>query len=41
MKLDQYDYCGGAALGFIMLVASFVILLISNGLQAWDQKRRG
>jgi sulfate transport system permease protein len=41
MKLDQYDYSGGAALGFIMLVASFVILLISNGLQAWDQKRRG
>jgi len=41
MKLDQYDYSGGAALGFVMLVGSFIILLISNGLQAWDQKRRG
>lgn len=41
MKLDQYDYAGGAALGFVMLLASFVILLISNGLQSWDQKRRG
>ena len=41
MKLDQYDYTGAAGLGFIMLLASFVIVLISNGLQAWDQKRRG
>ena len=41
MKLDQYDYTGGAALGFVMLMGSFVILLVSNGLQAWDHKRRG
>ena len=41
MKLDQYDYAGGDALGFVMLVGSFVILLISNGLQSWDHKRRG
>lgn len=41
MKLDQYDYAGGAALGFVLLLASFVILLISNGLQAWDHRRRG
>ena len=41
MKLDQYDYTGGAALGFVMLLASFVILFVSNGLQAWDHKRRG
>ncbi len=40
-KLEQYDYAGAAALGFVMLVVSFVILLVSNGLQAWDQKRRG
>jgi sulfate transport system permease protein len=41
MKLDQYDYTGGAALGFVMLLGSFFIVLVSNGLQAWDQKRRG
>ncbi len=40
-KLDQYDYSGAAALGFVMLLCSFLILLVSNGLQAWDQKRRG
>lgn len=40
-KLEQYDYAGAAALGFIMLLASLVILLISNGLQAWDNRRKG
>ena len=40
-KLEQYDYSGAAALGFVMLVAAFVILLVSNGLQAWDNKRKG
>lgn len=41
VKLDQYDYYGAAALGFVMLLASFVILVLSNGLQSWDNKRRG
>ncbi len=40
-KLEQFDYAGAAAVGFVMLVVSFIILLVSNGLQAWDQKRRG
>lgn len=40
-KLEQYDYTGAAALGFVMLMASLVILLLSNGLQAWDNKRKG
>ena len=40
-KLEQYDYSGAAALGFVMLCASFVILLISNGLQAWNNSRNG
>ncbi|MDD5201390.1 MAG: sulfate ABC transporter permease subunit CysT [Terrimicrobiaceae bacterium] len=40
-KLENYDYTGAAGLGFIMLLASFVILLISNGLQAWDNRRKG
>lgn len=40
-KLEQYDYTGAAAIGFVMLVGAFVILLVSNGLQSWDNKRRG
>jgi len=40
-KLEQFDYSGAAAVGFVMLVASFGILLLSNGLQAWDNRRKG
>jgi sulfate transport system permease protein len=40
-KLENFDYTGAAGIGFAMLLVSFVILLISNGLQAWDNKRRG
>lgn len=40
-KLEQYDYAGAAAIGFVMLAASFVIVLLSNGLQSWDARRRG
>lgn len=40
-KLEAYDYSGAAAIGFVMLVASFAIVLISNTLQAWDARRRG
>lgn len=40
-KLEQYDYSGAAAIGFVMLVVSFFVLLVSNGLQAWDNKRKG
>jgi len=40
-KLEAYDYSGAAAIGFVMLVASFAIVLVSNSLQAWDARRRG
>jgi sulfate transport system permease protein len=40
-KLENYDYAGAVGLGLVMLVASFVILLISNGLQTWDNHRKG
>lgn len=40
-KLEQYDYSGAAALGFVMLAVSFAVLLVSNSLQAWDNKRKG
>jgi len=40
-KLEQYDYTGAAGIGFVMLLASFVIVLVSNGLQAWNNRRNG
>jgi len=39
-KLEQFDYAGAAAIGVVMLVASFVMLLALNGLQAWSASRR-
>lgn len=39
IKLEQFDYAGAAALGFIMLVMSFVMLMSINLLQAWGRRR--
>jgi sulfate transport system permease protein len=39
-KLEQYDYAGAAAIGVVMLGASFIMLLAINGLQSWAAKRR-
>jgi len=39
-KLEQFDYAGAAAIGVVMLAASFVMLLALNGLQDWAAKRR-
>jgi sulfate transport system permease protein len=39
IKLEQFDYAGAAALGFIMLSMSFVMLLSINLLQAWGRRR--
>ena len=38
-RLEQYNYAGAAALGVILLVISFAILLLSNLLQSWNNKR--
>ena len=40
-KLEQYDYTGAAGIGFVMLLASFVIVLISNIFQSWNNQRNG
>ena len=40
-KLEQYDYQGAAAIGFVMLLASLVILLLVNFLQSWSARRTG
>jgi len=39
IHLEEFDYRGAAALGFVMLAASFVILLAINLLQAWGRDR--
>ena len=33
VKLDQYDYTGATAIGVLMLVVSFILLLLINLLQ--------
>lgn len=40
-KLEQYDYEGATAVASVMLVFSFILLLIINGLQAWTSRRSG
>ena len=40
-KLEQYDYAGATAVAAVMLVTSFVLLLIINGLQEWTSSRSG
>ncbi|WP_307692914.1 sulfate ABC transporter permease subunit CysT [Variovorax boronicumulans] len=40
-KLEQYDYTGATAVALVMLVLSFSLLLVINGLQAWQRKRAG
>ena len=39
IKLEQFDYAGAAALGFIMLLGSFIMLLAINLVQAWGRRR--
>ncbi len=40
-RLQQYDYAGATAIAVVMLVASFVLLLAINALQAWTRRRQG
>jgi sulfate transport system permease protein len=40
-KLEQYDYAGATAVALVMLSAAFVMLLLINGLQAWQRSRSG
>jgi sulfate transport system permease protein len=37
-KLEQFDYAGAAAIGVIMLAASFLILLAINMVQRWSRR---
>lgn len=38
-KAEQYDYNGAAAIGTVMLLAAFALLLLINGLQWWTSRR--
>jgi sulfate transport system permease protein len=40
IKLEQFDYAGAAAIGVVMLGASFLILLALNVLQVWTAEKR-
>ena len=40
-KLEQYDYAGATAVALVMLLAAFIMLLLINGLQAWQRVRSG
>ncbi len=40
-KLEQYDYAGATAIAVVMLVISFILLFIINGLQWWSANRHG
>jgi sulfate transport system permease protein len=39
IKLEQFDYKGAAALGFVMLGMSFLMLLSINLIQTWGRRR--
>jgi sulfate transport system permease protein len=41
IKLEQFDYAGAAAIGVVMLAASFVLLLAINLLQRWGRRWQG
>lgn len=41
MKLEEYDYAGATVIATVMLLASFVLLLLINVLQAWSAKKLG
>ncbi|HCB13161.1 MAG TPA: sulfate ABC transporter permease subunit CysT [Gammaproteobacteria bacterium] len=40
-KLEQYDYVGATAIAVVMLVFSFTLLFLINGLQIWTHRRHG
>jgi sulfate transport system permease protein len=40
IKLEEFDYRGAAALGTVMLIISFIMLLAINLLQGWGRRRQ-
>jgi sulfate transport system permease protein len=40
IRLEQYDYAGATAIGVVMLLAAFLLLLLINLLQSWSRRRQ-
>jgi sulfate transport system permease protein len=38
IRLEEYNYEGAAALAFVLLLAAFLTLLLTNALQAWQTR---
>lgn len=38
IRLDEYNYEGAAALAFVLLLAAFITLILTNLLQAWQAR---
>jgi sulfate/thiosulfate transport system permease protein len=41
IKLEEFNYEGATAIGIAMLVISFALLLLINGVQVWSRRRIG
>ncbi|WP_137111727.1 sulfate ABC transporter permease subunit CysT [Rhodobacter sp. SY28-1] len=41
IKLEEFNYEGATAIGIAMLVISFVMLFVINGVQVWSRRRIG
>lgn len=41
IKLEEFDYAGATAVASAMLILSFALLLLINGLQVWARNRHG
>ena len=41
IELEQFDYAGATVIAALMLVASFILLLAINLLQAWTRRQQG
>ena len=39
IRLEEFDYAGATAIGTIMLLASFAMLLVINLVQSWSRRR--
>jgi sulfate/thiosulfate transport system permease protein len=40
VKLEQYDYTGATAIAAVMLIISFLLLFLINGIQWWSTRHR-
>lgn len=38
MRLEEYNYAGATAIAVVLLVISFLLLAVINGLQSWSRK---